>query len=169
MNPYSRLNLLSRRQRGSSEVSRVETSRVVAEEVGIERHGLDNLKPCPSADLKLDSARGIDQGDLTRMLGRLNDREVEQIIDEVERYSEDPAFAGKNPEYGHQDYFSNKLYPHEFVRHGGRRCRTRDCGQPVEFFVETGQGDRHRPVDEVYRPATTEPVIPDFFQIELVV
>ena len=49
--------------------------------------------------MKLDSARGIDQGDLTRMLGRLNDGEVEEIIDEVERYSSDPAFADDVRQY----------------------------------------------------------------------
>jgi hypothetical protein len=40
--------------------------------------------------MKLDSARGIDQGDLTRMLGRLNESELERVVRVVERYSHDP-------------------------------------------------------------------------------
>jgi len=40
--------------------------------------------------MKLDSARGVDQGDLTRMLGRLEDSEVEAIVQIVERHSHDP-------------------------------------------------------------------------------
>jgi hypothetical protein len=40
--------------------------------------------------MKLDSARGIDQGDLTRMLGRLSESELENVIHVVERWSHDP-------------------------------------------------------------------------------
>jgi len=36
--------------------------------------------------MKMDSARGIDQGDLTRILGRLNDEEVEDVVRIVSRY-----------------------------------------------------------------------------------
>lgn len=43
--------------------------------------------------MKLDSARGIDQGDLTRMLGRLEPSEIEAIVEIVERYAGD-ASAG---------------------------------------------------------------------------
>jgi hypothetical protein len=43
--------------------------------------------------MKFDSARGVDQGDLTRILGRLKDAEVEQLIGEVASYSCDPSFA----------------------------------------------------------------------------
>ena len=43
--------------------------------------------------MKLDSARGVDQGDLTRMLGRLEDSEVEAIARIVERHSHDPQAA----------------------------------------------------------------------------
>jgi hypothetical protein len=41
--------------------------------------------------MKLDSARAIDQGDLSRMLGRLSDSAVEEIVSIVERYYNDPA------------------------------------------------------------------------------
>lgn len=40
--------------------------------------------------MKLDSARGVDQGDLTRMLGRLEDSEIEAIVRIVDRHSHDP-------------------------------------------------------------------------------
>jgi len=43
--------------------------------------------------MKIDSARGIDQGDLTRMLGLLNDEEVERVIDVVRRHYGDPHGA----------------------------------------------------------------------------
>jgi hypothetical protein len=39
--------------------------------------------------MKLDSARGIDQGDLTRMLGRLGDGEVDAIVKIIEKHSHD--------------------------------------------------------------------------------
>ncbi len=40
--------------------------------------------------MKLDSARGIGQGDLERMLGRVSDNEIEDIIVIVEKHSNDP-------------------------------------------------------------------------------
>ena len=41
--------------------------------------------------MKLDSARGIDQGDLTRMLGRLSASEIERTVRIVERHHGDPT------------------------------------------------------------------------------
>jgi hypothetical protein len=49
--------------------------------------------------MKLDSARGVDQGDLTRMLGRLDDREVDSIVKIVECYSHDPQAADDVRQY----------------------------------------------------------------------
>ncbi len=49
--------------------------------------------------MKFDSARGIDQGDLTRMLGRLDDAEIERLIATVENCCGDPAFAGDIRQY----------------------------------------------------------------------
>ena len=43
--------------------------------------------------MKLDSARGVDQGDLTRILGRLNDAEVERVVALVERHYTDRQVA----------------------------------------------------------------------------
>ncbi len=43
--------------------------------------------------MKIESARGIDQGDLTRMLGRLNEEEVESIAAAVQKYSPDADAA----------------------------------------------------------------------------
>jgi hypothetical protein len=43
--------------------------------------------------MKIDSARGIDQGDLTRMLGRLDEAEIERIVRIVERHHRDPHAA----------------------------------------------------------------------------
>lgn len=43
--------------------------------------------------MKIDSARGIDQGDLTRMLGRLDDAEVDAIAAIVDKHSHDPQAA----------------------------------------------------------------------------
>jgi hypothetical protein len=43
--------------------------------------------------MKLDSARGIDQGDLTRMLGRVEGVELERIVRIVERHHPDPHAA----------------------------------------------------------------------------
>ena len=43
--------------------------------------------------MKIDSARGIDQGDLTRMLGLLDDAAVERVIEVVERHYGDPHGA----------------------------------------------------------------------------
>jgi hypothetical protein len=40
--------------------------------------------------MKLDSARGVDQGDLTRLLGRLEDSELDAIAKIVECHSHDP-------------------------------------------------------------------------------
>ena len=49
--------------------------------------------------MKFDAARGVDQGDLTRMLGRLDDEAVEALIREVECYSSDPSFADDVRQY----------------------------------------------------------------------
>jgi hypothetical protein len=49
--------------------------------------------------MKIDSARGIDQGDLTRMLGRLDDEQVAAIARVVERYSHDPQAADDVRQY----------------------------------------------------------------------
>jgi len=43
--------------------------------------------------MKIDSARGIDQGDLSRMLGRLSEAQVEEIARIVDRHSGDPQAA----------------------------------------------------------------------------
>jgi hypothetical protein len=43
--------------------------------------------------MKIDSARGIDQGDLTRMLGLLNETAVERVVDVVRRHYGDPHGA----------------------------------------------------------------------------
>jgi hypothetical protein len=43
--------------------------------------------------MKIDSARGIDQGDLTRMLGLLDDAAVERVVDVVRRHYGDPHGA----------------------------------------------------------------------------
>jgi hypothetical protein len=49
--------------------------------------------------MKLDSARGVDQGDLTRMLGRLDDSEVNEVVKIVERHSHDPQAADDVRQY----------------------------------------------------------------------
>jgi hypothetical protein len=43
--------------------------------------------------MKIDSARGIDQGDLTRMLGLLDEAAVEAVVDVVRRHYGDPHGA----------------------------------------------------------------------------
>jgi hypothetical protein len=43
--------------------------------------------------MKLDSARGIDQGDLTRMLGRLTDEEIDGVAGVVRQHARDPQAA----------------------------------------------------------------------------
>jgi hypothetical protein len=49
--------------------------------------------------MKLDSARGVDQGDLTRMLGRLAESEIDQVVKIVERHSHDPQTADDVRQY----------------------------------------------------------------------
>lgn len=49
--------------------------------------------------MKFDSARGIDQADLTRMLGRLDDDQIERVIKIVELYSGDPSVADEVRQY----------------------------------------------------------------------
>jgi len=49
--------------------------------------------------MKIDSARGIDQGDLTRMLGRLSDGEVEAVVAVVDRHSHDAQAADDVRQY----------------------------------------------------------------------
>jgi hypothetical protein len=43
--------------------------------------------------MKIDSARGIDQGDLTRMLGLLDDAALERVVEVVRRHYGDPHGA----------------------------------------------------------------------------
>jgi hypothetical protein len=43
--------------------------------------------------MKIDSARGIDQGDLTRMLGLLDEADVERVVAVVQRHYGDPRGA----------------------------------------------------------------------------
>jgi hypothetical protein len=57
--------------------------------------------------MKLDSARGVDQGDLTRILGRLNDAEVEDVVQVVKRHYGDDLIADEIRQYaqiGHWEY-----------------------------------------------------------------
>ena len=49
--------------------------------------------------MKFDAARGIDQGDLTRMLGAVSDAEVESIAAIVEQYTGDPGAADDIRQY----------------------------------------------------------------------
>ncbi|HTW82843.1 MAG TPA: hypothetical protein VMD91_02105 [Candidatus Sulfotelmatobacter sp.] len=49
--------------------------------------------------MKLDSARAVDQGDLTRTLGRLDAEQVDAIVSIVERYYGDPAAADDVRQY----------------------------------------------------------------------
>jgi hypothetical protein len=49
--------------------------------------------------MKLDSARGIDQGDLTRMLGRLEPAEIEEVIAILERHSSDSSLRDDVRQY----------------------------------------------------------------------
>ena len=49
--------------------------------------------------MKLDSARGVDQGDLTRILGRLTDPEIEDVVRIVERHDNDHAIADEIRQY----------------------------------------------------------------------
>jgi hypothetical protein len=49
--------------------------------------------------MKLDSARGVDQGDVTRMLGRVDDGEVDAIVSIVEKHSHDPQAADDVRQY----------------------------------------------------------------------
>ena len=49
--------------------------------------------------MKIDSARGIDQGDLTRMLGRVDDDELKRIVTIVDRHSHDPQAADDVRQY----------------------------------------------------------------------
>ncbi|HET7813759.1 MAG TPA: hypothetical protein VFL13_05250, partial [Candidatus Baltobacteraceae bacterium] len=49
--------------------------------------------------MKFDAARGIDQGDLTRMLGAVSDAEVESIAAIVEEYTGDPGAADDIRQY----------------------------------------------------------------------
>lgn len=43
--------------------------------------------------MKYDSARVIDQADLSRMLGQLNDENLEHVVKVVKRFSGDPSIA----------------------------------------------------------------------------
>jgi hypothetical protein len=65
-------------------------------------HDQTGLRVIPLAYLvlmKLDSARGIDQGDLTRMLGRLDAEQVEEIAGIVDRHAHDAQAADDVRQY----------------------------------------------------------------------
>ena len=49
--------------------------------------------------MKFDAARGVDQGDLTRMLGRLSDERVEEIASLVAMHIDDPDSAQEIRQY----------------------------------------------------------------------
>ncbi|MHB8141835.1 MAG: hypothetical protein ACYDHD_11405 [Vulcanimicrobiaceae bacterium] len=49
--------------------------------------------------MKIDSARGVDQGDLQRMLGRVNDSQLNDIVAIIEKYSHDPQAADDVRQY----------------------------------------------------------------------
>jgi len=49
--------------------------------------------------MKLDSARGIDQGDLTRILGRLSNAEVDEIVRIVRQHNSDETIADDIRQY----------------------------------------------------------------------
>ena len=49
--------------------------------------------------MKFDSARGIDQADLTRMLGPLDEENIERIIEVLERHCADPSMADEVRQY----------------------------------------------------------------------
>ncbi|SRR5579875_190721 len=49
--------------------------------------------------MKIDSAHGIDQGDLTRMLGRLDEEQVEEIAGIVDRHAHDAQAADDVRQY----------------------------------------------------------------------
>ena len=63
--------------------------------------------------MKLESARGIDQGDLTRMLGRLNEQEIEHITKVVERHSRDPQSAEDVRQYALLGQLEWEQGPHD--------------------------------------------------------
>ncbi len=59
--------------------------------------------------MKIDSARTVDQGDLGRMLGRLDDSQIEKIIAVVERHYDDyqaPDDIRQYAEFGRWEYQS---------------------------------------------------------------
>jgi hypothetical protein len=59
--------------------------------------------------MKIDSARGIDQGDLTRMLGLLDESEIERVVAVVKRYYGDPHGAEDVRQYamlGKMEYWT---------------------------------------------------------------
>ncbi|HYW53882.1 MAG TPA: hypothetical protein VE826_07930 [Dongiaceae bacterium] len=64
--------------------------------------------------MKIDSARGIDQGDLTRMLGLLDDAGVECVVDVVRRHYGDPHGAEDVRQYamlGKLEYWTPDAEP----------------------------------------------------------
>ncbi|MDQ2908537.1 MAG: nucleotidyltransferase family protein [Candidatus Eremiobacteraeota bacterium] len=66
--------------------------------------------------MKLDASRGQDQADVERMLGRLNDAEVERIARIVDRYSGDPQAAEDVRQYailGRMEYERDRASEHE--------------------------------------------------------
>ena len=59
--------------------------------------------------MKIDSARGIDQGDLTRMLGLLDDAALERVVEVVRRHYGDPHGAEDVRQYamlGKMEYWT---------------------------------------------------------------
>ncbi|MHB8363997.1 MAG: hypothetical protein ACYDEK_05405 [Vulcanimicrobiaceae bacterium] len=49
--------------------------------------------------MKYDSARVIDQADLSRMLGQLDDEKLDQIVEVVKRFSGDPGITDEIHQY----------------------------------------------------------------------
>ena len=70
--------------------------------------------------MKLDSARGIDQADLARILGRLSSEQVDDVIRIVERHYSDPSAADDVWQY------------HE---NGKREYETVACDADAELFA----------------------------------
>lgn len=86
----NKLDVLATDQQWAREALAVETY----DQTGLRVIGLPYL-----VMMKIDSARGIDQGDLTRMLGLLDDAEVERVVEVVRRHYGDPHAADDVRQY----------------------------------------------------------------------
>lgn len=69
--------------------------------------------------MKLDSARTIDQGDLGRMLGRLDDPMIEKVISEVTKHYADPQAADDIRQYAEIGRWEYSVEP-EYENEGDR-------------------------------------------------